>query len=157
MDCLDIFLIILKFLIDIQFQLLPELVEPGQYLQHLPVFILLMDFVQHSISALNMGFDKLWVCLVIILILLTVLVDVQLLIFAYFVSFASEHIVDQDVVQVLKILQAIDDLILVPLLNLVASDDVGVLLHIEHLQAILHVLAQVRHRVVQVLHFVLSE
>lgn len=158
-DLLDGSLVLLNLIYDFTVKNSPKFLKLGQNSQLLTILIERMDLVKHSVCAINVSFKKLLVHdLVVISLGILLLVCFIVLVLAILFGLLSQRLVDQDVVKVLKFFKSEDCLELVALLALVASQEVGIVLHVQYLHIVLWFqIFQILDGLLQVGYFILTE
>ena len=116
-----------------------------------------MELIKHSVCAINMRLNKNRVCNRIFIVLLSILLIVGvLLILTILLSFLPKGIINQNVIEVFKLFQAINGLILVALITLIAREQEGIVSHVQNLHIILKVF-QILNSGIKIGYFILAK
>ena len=137
MDLPHVFLVAFHALVHVRLQRLPELIVLLKSTQLLSIHISGVQFVEHSICAVDMRLHKLRVDNLVIIVLFCVFLVVEiLLILAILLGLRFQCLINKDVVQVLEIFQFIDRLELVSLITLIAGEHIRIVGHVQDLQIV---------------------
>jgi len=156
-NCLHIFLVTLNFLIYICFESRPKVLILLKFAQFLSIKVPCVQLIKHSIGTINMRLNKNGVRNGIFIVLLCILLIISiLLIFTILLGFLPQGIIDQNVIQVFKLLQPINSLILVSMVTLIAAQYELIACHIQNLHIILEVF-QIVNCGIKISHLILTK